>query len=45
LKILARLVGLVLLSAIIAVIYVSGNLNQHMNKIEKMVEEATGRGC
>jgi len=43
LKIVAGLVGLVLLSVIIAVIYVSGNLNQHKNKIEKMVEEATGR--
>ena len=43
LKLVAGLVGLVLLSVIIAVIYVSGNLNQHKNKIEKMVEEATGR--
>ena len=43
LKIVAGLVGLVLLSVIIAVIYVSGNLNQHKNKIEKIVEEATGR--
>lgn len=43
LKIVAGLVGVVLLSVIIAAIYVSGNLNQHKNKIEKMVEEATGR--
>ncbi len=43
LKIVAGLVGLVLLAVIIVAIYVSGNLNQHKNKIEKMVEEATGR--
>jgi uncharacterized protein involved in outer membrane biogenesis len=39
----AGLIGLVLLSVIIAVIYVSANLGQHKNKIEKIVEEATGR--
>jgi uncharacterized protein involved in outer membrane biogenesis len=43
LKIVAGLVGLALLSVIIAVIYVSGNLNQHRDRIEKLVEEATGR--
>jgi uncharacterized protein involved in outer membrane biogenesis len=43
LKLVAGFVGLVLLSVIIAVIYVSGNLNRHKDVIEKMVEEATGR--
>ena len=43
LMLVAGLIGLVLLSVIIAVIYVSANLGQHKNKIEKIVEEATGR--
>jgi uncharacterized protein involved in outer membrane biogenesis len=43
LTLVAGLTGLVLLSVIIAVIYVSANLGQHKNKIEKIVEEATGR--
>ena len=43
LMLVAGLIGLVLLSVIIAVIYVSANLCQLKKNIDLIVEEATGR--
>ena len=47
LKIVAGLIGLVLLSVIVAVLYVSANLDRYQDRVndmvDTMVEEATGR--